>query len=109
MPISAENGQDCSPFPRHVIYGPASSGRTLPLLRGRGTAGWQERWQSLHDSPRLEVGSDLLLGEMALQVDMPELVCLPDLPQHAALFVRVLQECHQVPRRAATHSQVGDC
>ncbi|MFJ2730485.1 hypothetical protein [Streptomyces collinus] len=49
----------------------------------------------------------LLLGEMALQVDVPELIHRSDLPQNTATFMRVLQKHHKVPRDVTTHRQVG--
>jgi hypothetical protein len=41
--------------------------------------------------------SGLLLCEVVLEFDVPELVHRPDLAQHPAVFVCVLQECHEIP------------
>ncbi|MGW2786653.1 hypothetical protein ACWC3X_36485 [Streptomyces populi] len=49
----------------------------------------------------------LILGEMALQVDMPELVHRSNLPQHTATFMGILEKRHKIPREATAHRQVG--
>ncbi|MEU6718397.1 serine hydrolase domain-containing protein [Nonomuraea sp. NPDC046802] len=48
-----------------------------------------------------------LLGEVTLKVDMTELVNRTDLAQDAAVFVGVLQKCHQVTGDVTPHGQVS--